>query len=144
MWRPSAVCPCSTQWKREWLQVTPVRGGQSRDQNWESLGEFGAGSHEGRGDRSGQTSPNWGIWVCPPCPRGWGKKERALGEAPRFSLEVKKHFPWGETEQTAWRGNEGFWLHVRQISASKIQVTLPWGRGMDRWLLDVLSSLVFL
>lgn len=85
-----------------------------------------------------------GVWVCPPCPRGWGKKERALGEAPRFSLEVNKHFPWGETEQTAWRGNEGFWLHVRQISASKIQVTLPWGRGMDRWLLDILSSLVFL
>lgn len=142
MWRLSGVCSSSIQWKREWLQVTPVWGATPEDQNLKSFGAFGAGSHEGRGDRSGQTSPRllWGAESAL-CVQGVGARRKWWrAEALRLSLEAEKHFPW---EETAWRGSEGFNCMVEKHQPEKYRWPCP---GADEFFLmsfpafSVLSS----
>lgn len=139
-WRASGVCPLSTQWERGWLQVT--QSGEAAPEQRIRIENFWwiwSRGHEGRGDRSGQTSAKL-LCATGSALHVQGEEGKGFG----WSSEVKEHFPWGETEQTAWRGNEGFQLHVRETSAWKIQVTLPLGRKMHGWFLDVISSPIFL
>lgn len=125
---------------------------KKEDQNWKSLVEFNLEQRATKGDMTAAVkhlqSCCEGVVSLFSVSKGWGQEGRASGAALRFSLDIKKHFPWAERVQ-CWDRLPGgvvkaFSCVLAKHQSKKYRWLCPGAEEWTRWLLDVLSNLVFL